>query len=359
MKILFVKPKLENATLGGTDYSLCEPLEFETLAAAIPDHDVQILDLRFDSDLEDYLSRFQPDIVGTTCMSVNIYTVRDLLYQIKALDPSIKTMVGGYHPTVAPEDLAEAYVDIIVIGQGTDTLRDIINALETGKPLDSVAGLALPTGPGTVRFTVSRNKVFNLDNCPIPNRTFNPQHRAHYYCEYWQPTAIMRASIGCHARCNFCALWNLTDGQYLTHSINRVVDEIETIPERYVFFIDDNFIPKGHEPRIEGIRDEILRRGIDKEYYFSTRTDMVAARPDIIERWAEAGLKRIFFGLESHDDTRLKALQKGASTGLNTRRSISVTPTEFPSPDASSLIPTLAGMISCDYPITLLNWNST
>ena len=317
MKIMLIKPALESATLGGADYSLCEPLEFETLAAGVPDHDVCIRDLRFDPDLEAAITAARPDVVGTTCMSVNVYEARDILRRVKQVDPEITTVVGGYHATVAPEDLATDDVDAIAIGQAVDTFRDLVRALEAGRGLASVAGLALPVGGGAVQRTAARSKVFELDAQPIPDRSFNRHHRRHYYCEYWQPTAIMRASIGCHARCNFCALWDLTDGRYLTHTARRVVDELQTIPERYVFFVDDNFMPKGHEARIESIRAEIERRGIDKQYYFSTRTDMVVGRPQQIERWVDVGLRRIFFGLESHDDGKLRALQKGSSADLN------------------------------------------
>jgi radical SAM superfamily enzyme YgiQ (UPF0313 family) len=325
MKVLFVKPKLVYSTLGGLDYSLCEPLEFEQLAAAVPDHDVRILDLRFDPDLEGELAKFKPDIVGTTCMSVNVYAARDILKQVKSLDPSITTVVGGYHATNAPEDVAETFVDAIAIGESVDTLRELVRAMEKNQPLESVPGLALPIASGVVKYTAKRSKVFDFDTQPIPNRKLNPHHRKYFYCEYWQPTAIMRASIGCHARCNFCALWHMTDGKYLAHSVKRVVDEIESIPEKYIFFVDDNFMPEGeeHEARIEGIRTEIKRRNLKKEFYFSTRTDFVARRPDIIERWTEVGLKRTFFGLESHENDRLKALNKGNTEDLN-RRAIEV-----------------------------------
>lgn len=208
------------------------------------------------------MARFRPDIVGTTAMSVNVYAARDILEQAKRLDPRVVTLIGGYHPTVAPGDFAEPYVDAIVIGQATETLSEIVRAVEAGTSLRAIAGLAFPAGFGTVEYSAIRSKVFDIDRQPIPDRRLNTHLRKHYYCEYWQPCAIMRASIGCHARCNFCALWDLTDGKYLTHSVNRVVDEIETIPEKYIFFIDDNFIPKGHESRVMAIRDEIARRKI-------------------------------------------------------------------------------------------------
>ncbi|MBI2901919.1 MAG: cobalamin B12-binding domain-containing protein [Planctomycetes bacterium] len=319
MKVLFVKPRLDSTTLGGLDYSLCEPLEFESLAAALPDHDVEILDLRFDPRLEERVRRFRPDVVGTTSMSVNVYAAREILARVKGIDPSITTLVGGYHPTVAPEDFAEPYVDAVALGQAVDTIRDVMRAIEKRAPLRSVPGLALPAGRGVVERTPPRSKVFDLDAQPIPNRRLNPEHRRHYFCEYWQPAAIMRASIGCHGRCNFCALWDLTDGKYLVHSVRRVADEIESIPEKYIFFIDDNFIPPGHDDRIERLRREIAERNLKKEYYFSTRADGIARNPGIVERWVEVGLRRMFFGLESHDDERLRGLNKGIPADLNRR----------------------------------------
>ena len=161
MKILFVKTKLSNRTLGGVDYSLCEPLEFELLAAALPDHDVRILDLRFDSNFEATIQRFSPDIVATTSMSVNVYAAREILKRTKDLDPSITTLVGGYHPTVAPEDFSESYIDAIAIGQSVDTIREVVRALEKRLPLATVPGLAIPEDNEKVTLTPKRPRVFD------------------------------------------------------------------------------------------------------------------------------------------------------------------------------------------------------
>src|SRR2546423_14847954 len=156
MRVLFVKPRLANTTLGGVDSSLWEPLEFEALAAAIPGHDVRVLDLRFDSDLEGEIARFQPHVVGTTAMSVNVYAARDILQRAKQTDGSVVTMVGGYHATVAPEDFAEPWVDAVVIGQATETLREVVRAVEKRESLRPIAGLAFPVGPGTVERSAAR-----------------------------------------------------------------------------------------------------------------------------------------------------------------------------------------------------------
>ena len=62
MKILLIKPALSPvlfAPMWG------DPLELEYLAAAVPDHVVEILDMRVDDDLQTRLEKFRPNLVCT------------------------------------------------------------------------------------------------------------------------------------------------------------------------------------------------------------------------------------------------------------------------------------------------------
>ena len=53
MKILLVQPAKPEKALGGEDFSIFEPLALEYLAAGVAgDHDVRILDMRLDPDLD-------------------------------------------------------------------------------------------------------------------------------------------------------------------------------------------------------------------------------------------------------------------------------------------------------------------
>ena len=73
MRILLIKPYLSPSTLTGGNYLELEPLELEHLAAGLPDHDVELIDMRFEKDLESRICTFQPHIVGSTAYSVHVY----------------------------------------------------------------------------------------------------------------------------------------------------------------------------------------------------------------------------------------------------------------------------------------------
>ena len=105
MRILLVQPPKAPSTVGGEDVFLFEPLALEYLAAGVSkEHEVKILDLRLDKDLQFIMTNFHPDIVGITAYTSHVNVVRRLFEQIRGWDPGILTVVGGHHATVIPED---------------------------------------------------------------------------------------------------------------------------------------------------------------------------------------------------------------------------------------------------------------
>ena len=66
MKILLVQPAKPEKALGGEDFSIFEPLALEYLAAGVAgDHEVRILDMRLDPDLDAVLHNYQPEVVAS------------------------------------------------------------------------------------------------------------------------------------------------------------------------------------------------------------------------------------------------------------------------------------------------------
>src|SRR5512141_2798736 len=117
MKILLVQPAKPEKALGGEDFHIFEPLALEYLAAGVPrSHDVRILDMRLDPDLDSLLRDYQPDVVGITSYTVHVNTAKRLFQQIKAFNADIVTIVGGHHATVMPEDFYSPCIDVIVTG---------------------------------------------------------------------------------------------------------------------------------------------------------------------------------------------------------------------------------------------------
>jgi len=153
------------------------------------------------------------------------------------MDPRIFTVVGGHHATVVPEDFNLPQIDVIVMGEGVNAFKEVLSRLERGKGLQGIPGTA---SAGNGNFPVHPNHhEEDLDALPFPKRALTKKYRQNYFCDWMRPLASIRTSKGCKFKCNFCALWKLTGGKYLTRKPEHIVEELSRIEEKCVFFADD------------------------------------------------------------------------------------------------------------------------
>lgn len=314
MKILLIQPAKPAKALGGEDFSIFEPLALEYLAAGVAaDHDVRILDLRLEQDLDTVLRDYQPEVVGLTSYTVHVNTVKKLCQQTKTHNPETITIVGGHHATVRPGDFAAPVIDVVIAGEGVFTFREVIRELEQGHKLTGIAG-AVPLENGAVLLSQA-DQGLDLDALPLPRRDLTAAYRKSYFSEWMRPLASIRTSKGCHFRCQFCALWKLTGGRYLTRKPEGIVEELKTIHEPYVFFADDESLLD--TPRMARLADLIRQTGIKKRYFLYGRSDTIVKHPELLAQWRKIGLERIFVGLEFMRDADLKLIRKGATVENN------------------------------------------
>jgi radical SAM superfamily enzyme YgiQ (UPF0313 family) len=137
-------------------------------------------------------------------------------------------------------------------------------------------------------------------------------YRHNYFSEWFKPLASIRTSLGCTARCNFCALWNITGGKYLRRDPAAVVKELKTIAEPNIFFCDDESMCD--VKRMDILADMIREAGIRKNYFLYGRVDTIVKHPELLAKWAKIGLSQVFVGMEDFSDARLTAMKKGITT---------------------------------------------
>ncbi|MGA9363272.1 MAG: radical SAM protein [Bacteroidota bacterium] len=307
MRILLVKPHLSRATHAGKDFVELEPLELEYLAAALSNHDVELLDMRFERNLEKKIEEFQPHIVGTTAYSVHFYNALKVMQTAKRIDKDIFTVVGGHHATLMSQDFNHKEIDAIVIGEGIFSFKELVENLERRRSLRNIPGLALRENSDLV-FTEPRNDIDNVDLFPLPNRDITRKYRQNYFYLWWKPVALMRASVGCAYRCSFCPIWKAARGRWKCRAPELVAEELATVKEGFVYFCDDNaFFDK---EKMEALYNFIKQRNIRKEYFFFSRTDTLVKHQDLIEKWAEIGLRQVFLGIEAVTNENLNLLRK-------------------------------------------------
>ncbi|MCU0284782.1 MAG: B12-binding domain-containing radical SAM protein [Acidobacteria bacterium] len=321
MKILFIKVKIETNMMGrGIELDIIEPLDFEYIAAGVPDHEVKFFDLRLEKEAALYtvISNFQPDVVGFSAFTAEVYAAKRMMRKIKDMMENVKIIVGGFHATFSPQDFNVPYVDAIAVGPGVDTFREIIQCLEKNKPLNQVPGLALPSEDG-LHLTPQRPLPKSLDNYPKPDRDISKQYQKNYFADLWRPVGTIRTSAGCHFRCNFCAVWRLTGGEYLAHSPERTAEEMLNMKQDYLFFTDDNcFFPLPQEiARMEKVYQILKDAKFKKKLYMCSRSDCIVNYPRIFEKWASIGLTRLFVGLEAGTNQELKNWNKNNVLSIN------------------------------------------
>lgn len=310
MRLLLIQPYSSSDLMDRI--FMFEPLALEYLGAAarLDGHEVRLLDARIDRDIEGTCRQFRPDVVGLTAFTSHLNIVRKIAAEIKAIRPETRIVVGGHHATVRPEDFDDPHIDLIVIGEGTFTLREALAVFGGRGDMRRVRGVAIPTPEGLLR--TEPRPYTPLDELPFPDRALTAGYRQKYFSEWFKPLASVRTSLGCTARCNFCALWSITGGKYLRRDPAKVVEELGGIAEPNIFFCDDESMCD--VMRMDRLADLIAAAGIRKTYFLYARVDTIVRHPELFAKWARIGLSQVFVGMEDFSDARLKAMKKEITT---------------------------------------------
>jgi radical SAM superfamily enzyme YgiQ (UPF0313 family) len=316
MEVQLIYPDTDPLSIIPSGLISIEPLGLEYLAGELENHDVTILDLKIEKKWHRLIDRSQPGIVGVSGTVVHRSRILSILEYVKRVHPNCVTVVGGPHATLVPDDFLTPQVDVLISGQNPTAFRHLVEAVERGQSLDEVEGLMLPAD-GTWKATSPEPVFKTLDHLPMPRRDLTAHYRPRYRHLVWKPVALMVTSIGCPYTCNFCPCPVLTDRRVLRRAPETVLRELQAIDEPYIYIGDDNlFFDYNHAGRIA---DLVRDARLNKQFYVLSRVDSILRHPDLVERWAEIGLKKVFLGLESPDDGELKSLNKKGTVSDNNR----------------------------------------
>jgi hopanoid C-3 methylase len=314
MKILLIQPSQERG-LGFRSLAVVEPLGLEAIAGNLLEHIVKILDLRLENHLPEILQNFQPDFCGINCsFTIDVYLTQEIAATIKAWRKDIPVFVGGHHASLSPEDFHTPSIDGVVIGEGEEAIREIVQVLQNGGDLNAISGLVLNQGE-RVHFTPERPLIGNLDELPIPARNLTKNYRKHYHLGFQKPFSIMETARGCPYRCDFCSVWKFFQGKCRMKSPERALEEIQTIREKYIFLADDNFLLS--VPRAKNIAQMIIDKRIKKRFTFQARSDSIVEHPEVIPLLRKAGFWKVFIGFEKIDEEAMSQLNKHNSVQNN------------------------------------------
>ena len=295
------------------------PLSLLTVGAGLEDrHEYEIIDENFETDidslLDNLISAKHVKYVGLTVMpGPQLVRAIAISKRLKRNYPSLSIIWGGTFPGIHTTTvLASGYVDIVVLGQGEVILPLLIDALESGAPLQSVRGIAFNDKREPM---YSQKQEWRRPDLHPPL----PYHKVNIY-RYLQRTYLgnrtsaYHSSLGCPFKRGFCSVVSIFEGLWLAQSAERVAREIELVHKRFgvdsIEFFDDNFFTS--EKRVAEFSERI--RSLDMAWWGEGRSDTILQYSDsTLRSMRDAGCKMIFTGAETGSMETLQLMNKGGT----------------------------------------------
>jgi radical SAM superfamily enzyme YgiQ (UPF0313 family) len=260
-------------------------------------------------EAEEVMREFRPDLIGLTYLSTKKGAVEVLTRTAKRLFPDVPVVLGGSHASFLPESsLEQTGADFVVIGEGEETLSELIRFIETGDTCYSnILGLAYRHPSGSIAKTAPRPLISDLDSLPIPDR--ESLHRLDSYRS--DDMGMIMTSRGCPFSCTFCSsLW----GQRVRHrSISNILSEIRYLHERFgtrnIYFKDDTFTADRNW--VLAFCEALKKTNLPISWECLTRIELVSE--DLVLRMRESGMFNLKIGIETGSERLLRATNKKIS----------------------------------------------
>jgi radical SAM superfamily enzyme YgiQ (UPF0313 family) len=288
------------------------PLGLAYLAAVLEEAGLEclVLDLVVypysEALLAEQMNDFRPDLVGLTAVTMTVDHALTVVRAAKRIAPEALTVMGGPHVTFTARETLEACpeLDVVVLGEGEQTIVALSRAIAARDDLSSVRGIVHRAG-SRLHFTPRRGFIPDLDRLPMPARHLLPLGR---YRALGMPIS-MTTSRGCPHACIFCVGRKMVGARVRFRSAARVADELESLAPlgfHQVNLADDLFT--ADRRRCLAVCEEILQRGLKLEWTCFARVDTVSE--ELLRRMREAGCTAVSFGIESGNPGILKTIRK-------------------------------------------------
>jgi radical SAM superfamily enzyme YgiQ (UPF0313 family) len=213
------------------------------------------------------------------------------------------TVAGGQH--FIDENIDEALssgIDYVVIGEGEETIKELVKALTEGTNTEEIKGIAF-LKEGKAFFTRPRPQISDFENLPFPDFSLVRYARLKLY-----PVEQIR---GCGMDCEFCTVKGKPRSAGPERLLEQVKRLVETRNARHFFIVDDLF----GQYRDEAIkfcyqlRDYQRRIRIRSDLTAQIRLDR-AKDKEFLLAMRQAGINTVAIGFESPIAEELKAMNK-------------------------------------------------
>ncbi len=227
--------------------------------------------------------------------------------------PGAIIVYGGVFPTYHWREILseEPYVTAIVRGEGEETIRRLMRALERGQSLGRISGIAYREA-GLPMTTAPAPVIHDLDAYRIGWELID--HGRYSYSGGLR-AVVVQFSRGCPHLCNYCGQrgfwtrWRHRDPVRFAKELARLHREHGV---KVINFADEN--PTVSKKVWRAFLEALIAENVDLVLVGSTRADDIVRDADILHLYKKAGWVRFLLGMESTDARTLELIRKGAAT---------------------------------------------
>lgn len=291
------------------------PMSLLTVASTVVgDYNVKIIDQRMDCGWEQLLKdelKTDPLCVGVSSMTgQQLNHALEISKIVKEYGSKAKVVWGGVHPTLLPKQTLESeFIDIVCVGEGEITFRNLVDALANRRGLADVKGIAYKEN-GEIIQTPSE---IPTDLNALPKLSYHLLPVEEYIgsqgrFEEGVRSLLFLSSRGCPWRCSFCCNPKLSKSRWRAMkpelAYERAAELVDTYKLDAVTFHDEEFFVD--KARAEKIAEMI---GNQFEWWTQARMDRLAVMD--LSKLEKCGMRAVQPGIESGSPRILQMINKG------------------------------------------------
>ena len=297
-----------------------------------------------DVQLKQFLDENHFDVIGISLIA-GYWQYKKLVSLSKQINSSKNRpgmfVIGGYGPTPEPEYfLKKTQADVVVMGEGEDTTRELLSTYSSGGPLSGVKGIAFREEESVTinapRPLMPEEHLGDIDRSPMPAyELFDINVYRMFRFTGLSATEFVLPLLsgrGCTFKCNFC--YRMDTG-FRPRPVEAILDEIDYLIREHginYFMFSDDLLMVSKPRTIEIVEAIIAYQGkTGNKFKWNCNGRLNYCTPEILRAMKQSGCSYINFGIEAFDNEALKKMKKGLNTaiierGVQQTRAAGITP---------------------------------
>lgn len=263
-----------------------------------------------------FKKRVLEEVKDALCLGISLVTgpmIREtveIAKSVKAWNPEFPVILGGWHPSLLPKQTLECeWIDVVVRGQGEDTMLELVQHIENRSAIDLIPGIGFKRN-GKLIFTTERPLRPLVD---MPPKAYELADFDAYERSCGRRWAMYTSSLACPFDCAYCTNGGVYGRKWNALPPEQFVEETVDLTRRYnlemLWVVDDNFLVDLDRARLIG--EGLARAGGNFTWSIQATTNLTARLTlEDLKLLRRGGLHQICQGVDSGSEKILKLMNK-------------------------------------------------